>query len=589
MRPPPPYGSPAWDKWWQDFNKGWDEDLYCTEELSSSDEEEPASSASVNPEEGCSQDSKYSATPPKQKKPNPAPQDFPECLSEFLSHATLGNKCYTCFLCYTTYEKSMLLYEKLGVEFNALFIGAYNCVDGSGALVFFISGSRHRVSAILNACKKHCTVSFIMVKAVLKNAECYKALQDSKFAVLRESKEGGLHSYDFQEASKKDDCDWNFVADFAADMELTDVLLIMGYYMEFATEPSLCPKCLKSVKAHQHHEKHWANAKLFKTAKNQKGIAQQAADRVLAARRVLMMESTRQDLMVMSFKKQFKVLAEQFGGGVEITQLIGAVAWLDCLLPQFTIKIKEMLSYLVENTPKRRNLLFKGPINSGKTTLAAAILDLLGGVALNVNCSSDKINFELGCAIDKYMVVIEDVKGTPLPNTDLPSGVGMANLDNMRDYLDGCVPVNLERKHINKTSQLFPPCIITCNEYTIPTTVKARVAKGYYFLHKPGLKKSLDANPILMKKRLLQKGCTLLAALIWWEPVSDFVEEIQEEVVNWKQTFEQWVSYGMFQTMKENILSGKDPFEGVLINDPTEENTRETQESTESGIGSMNN
>lgn len=41
--------------------------------------------------------------------------------------------------------------------------------------------------------------------------------------------------------------------------------------------------------------------------------------------------------------------------------------------------------------------------------------------------------------------------------------------------------------------------------------------------------------------------------------------------------------------MKENILSGKDPFEGVLINDPTEENTRETQESTESGIGSMNN
>lgn len=543
----------------------------------------------MDPGEGCSQDSKYSATPPKQKKPNPAPQDFPESLSEYLSHATLGNKCYTCFLCYTTNEKSVLLYEKLNVEFNALFIGAYSCNDGSGALVFFISGSRHRVSAIYNSCKKHCTVSFILVKAVLKNAECYKALQESKFTVIKESKEGGLHCYDFQEASKKDDCDWNLVADFAAAMETVDVLLILGWYLEFAVEPSLCQKCLKSVKAHRFHEQHWTNAKLFKAAKNQRGIAQQAADRVLAAKRVLLMESTRETLMVLAFKKQFKVLQEEFAGGVEITQLLGAVAWLDCLLGNFTGKLKQMLTYLVQNTPKCRNLLFKGPINSGKTTLAAAILDLLGGVSLNVNCSSDKINFEVGCAIDKYMVVFEDVKGTPLPNTDLPSGVGMVNLDNMRDYLDGCVPVNLEKKHINKTSQIFPPAIITCNEYALPKTVKARIAKGYWFLHKPCLKQSLDANPVLMRKRLLQRGCTLLAALIWWEPVSEFVEEIQQDVVEWKQVFEQWVSYGMFHDMKENILAGKDPFHGILIQDVPGDGTGETQESTESGVGSMSN
>lgn len=550
--------------------------------MSASDEEQTAE----DPEEGCSQNSKYSATPPKQRKPNPAPQDFPECISEYLSHATLGNKCYNCFVCYTTIEKSAMLYDKLNNEFNALFIGSYKCNDGSGSIVYMITGSRHRPSAILNASKKYCVVSFVLVKAVLKNAECYKALQGPNFTVIRESREGGLHSYDFQEASKKDDCDWNAVAEFALANDLTDPLLIMGYYLEFAGEPSLCQKCKKGVKAHKCHELQWSNAKLFKSAKNQRGIATQAADRVLSARRVMMIESTRVDLMVMSFKKQFQVLNDQFAGGVEITQLLGAVAWLDCLMPSFTTKLKEMLTLLVQNYAKKRNLLFKGPINSGKTTLAAGIMDLLGGVALNVNCSSDKINFELGCAIDKMLVVFEDVKGQPLPNTDLPAGVGMANLDNLRDHLDGCVPVNLERKHTNKVSQLFPPCIITCNDYAIPRTVKARVAKGYYFMHKPNLKKCLEQNPILMQKRLLQKGVTLLAALIWWEPVSEFVEEIQEDVVNWKQTFERWVTYGMFLDMKQNILAGKDPFHGVLIND-INEMLEETQESTESGVGSM--
>lgn len=471
-------------------------------------------------------------------------------------------------------------------NFNAVFCGAYECKDGSGAIVFCVSSRRHRVSAVLNACMKQCTISFVLVKAVLKSAECYMTLQGDAFTVLQESREGGLHSYDFNEGcNKKEDCDWNLVASFASETDTVDCLLIMGWYLEFANETANCAKCLKGVKVHMHHAVHYANAKLFKLAKNQRSIAQQACDRVLAARRVLMMESSRQDLMLLAFKKQFKILADTYAGGVEITQLLGAVAWLDCLLPQFTTKVKEMLTILVNNVPKRRNILFKGPINSGKTTLAAAILDLLSGVSLNVNCPGDKINFELGCAIDKYMCVIEDVKGTPLANTNLPPGCGMANLDNMRDYLDGCVPVNLERKHVNKTSQIFPPAIITCNEYAIPVTVKARLAKGYYFLHKPCLKDCLN-NSVLMTKRMLQKGSTLLAALIWWEPVSDFMEEIQEEVVNWKQTFEAWVPYSMYQTMKENILSGKDPFTNVLVDDDFV-NPEHTEQTQESGLGSM--
>ena len=476
-------------------------------------------------------------------------------------------------------------------SFSAVFCGAYECKDGTGAIIYSITSKRHRVSAIYNACCKLCTVSFVIVKSVLKAAECYMALQGAEFTVLQESREGGLHSYEFSEsANKKEECDWNLVASFATETDTVDCLLVLGYYLEFANEPAICAKCKKGVKVHTlYHEIHFSNAQLFKLAKNQRSIAQQACDRVAAGRRVLMMESSRQDLMLMAFKKQFKKLAEQYAGGVEITQLLGAVAWLDCLLNNFTTKLKEMLQIIVDNVPKKRNLLFKGAINSGKTTLAAGIMDLLGGVALNVNCPGEKINFELGCAIDKYMCVIEDVKGTPMPNTKLPQGCGMSNLDNMRDHLDGCVPVNLERKHLNKVPQIFPPAIITCNEYCIPVTVKARLAKAYYFMHKPCLRQCLQ-NSVLMSKRMLQQGTTLVAALIWWEPVSDFMDEIQKDVVDWKQTFEQWVTFGMYQTMKENILAGRDPFTGVLVDESfvqPQENDESTSSTQESGLGSM--
>lgn len=587
VKPPPQYGSPGWDQWWADFNRGWDdEDLYCDEHLSASEEEEEH----LDPGEGNSQDSRFSSTPPKRRKPNPAPNDFPACLAEYLSNATLGNKCYNCFLCYSTYEKWTSLYDKLLGSFNALFCGAYECNDKTGAIIYCITPKRHRVSAVFNACSKLCTVSFLLIKAVLRNSECYMALQGEDFTVIQESKDGGLHSYDFHEnSSKKEECDWNVVASFATDTDQADPLVIMGYYMEFANDPAFCEKCKKGLKVHAYHEAHWSNAKLFKAAKNQKTIAQQACDRVLAVRRLLMLESSREDLVLLAFKKQFKYLAENYGGGVEITQLLGAVAWLDCLMLNFTTKIREMIHILTANIPKKRNLLFKGPINSGKTTVAAAILDLLGGVSLNVNCTPDKLNFELGCAIDKFICVIEDVKGTPMPNTNLTQGCGMTNLDNLRDHLDGCVAVNMERKHVNKVSQLFPPSIITCNEYYIPVTVKARIARGYYFLHKPCLQKCLK-DSILMSKRMLQRGSTLLAALIWWEPVSDFMEDIQEDVVNWKQTFEKWVSFGMYQTMKENILAGNDPFTGVLVDESfvqPQENDETSDSTQESGLGSM--
>lgn len=149
---------------------------------------------------------------------------------------------------------------------------------------------------------------------------------------------------------------------------------------------------------------------------------------------------------------------------------------------------------------KKRYWLFKGPIDSGKTTLAAALLDLCGGKSLNVNMPLERLNFELGVGIDQFMVVFEDVKGTGAESRDLPSGHGISNLDCLRDYLDGSVKVNLERKHQNKRTQVFPPGIVTMNEYSVPRTLQARFVRQIDFRPKAYLRKSLSCSEYLLEK-----------------------------------------------------------------------------------------
>lgn len=97
-------------------------------------------------------------------------------------------------------------------------------------------------------------------------------------------------------------------------------------------------------------------------------------------------------------------------GNAVLEQYMAGVAWLHCLLPKMDSVIFDFLHCIVFNVPKRRYWLFKGPIDSGKTTLAAGLLDLCGGKALNVNLPMERLTFELGVAIDQYMVVFEDVK-----------------------------------------------------------------------------------------------------------------------------------------------------------------------------------
>nr|5J40_A Chain A, Large T antigen [JC polyomavirus]5J47_A Chain A, Large T antigen [JC polyomavirus]5J4V_A Chain A, Large T antigen [JC polyomavirus]5J4Y_A Chain A, Large T antigen [JC polyomavirus] len=353
---------------------------------------------------------------------------------------------------------------------------------------------------------------------------------------------------------------WKLVTQYALDTKCEDVFLLMGMYLNFQEAPAACAACAAADQPNHfnHHEKHYYNAQIFADSKNQKSICQQAVDTVAAKQRVDSLHMTREEMLVERFNFLLDKMDLIFGahGNAVLEQYMAGVAWIHCLLPQMDTVIYEFLKCIVLNIPKKRYWLFKGPIDSGKTTLAAALLDLCGGKSLNVNMPLERLNFELGVGIDQFMVVFEDVKGTGAESRDLPSGHGISNLDCLRDYLDGSVKVNLERKHQNKRTQVFPPGIVTMNEYSVPRTLQARFVRQIDFRPKAYLRKSLSCSEYLLEKRILQSGMTLLLLLIWFRPVADFAAAIHERIVQWKERLDLEISMYTFSTMKANVGMG---------------------------------
>ncbi|AQX36241.1 large T antigen [LI polyomavirus] len=510
----------------------------------------------------------FSSTPPKQKryKEGDDPIDFPNCLSEFLSHATLSNKTYSCFLIFTTAEKGELLYNKVSEKYKVEFKSLHNYRGGT-ALLFLVLLTRHRVTAIKNFACTFCSVSFLLCKAVIKSPELYSCLIKEPFCLLKENKPG-LWDHEFAE-NKEPSCNWNLVADFACNYNLTDWVIILAHYLDFANDPALCDKCSKlPLKPHEAHRKNYENAKFFLKCKSQKTICQQAADVVIAKNRLKMLEQTREEMLREKILCKLKELQEMKLETLYI--FLAGVAWYKVMFGNFEWKVFKVLNLLTDNIPKKRNVLFKGPINSGKTSLAAAFLDLLEGKALNINCPQDRLNFELGCAQDLFMVCFEDVKGSRGQNKDLPSGQGMHNLDNLRDHMDGSVNVNLEKKHQNKRSQIFPPSITTCNEYIIPDTVMCRFAITITFAHKENLRTSLRKNIDMQKLRVLQRGCTLLLGLMWLLPKEKFDDEIRPEVERWRDAFRGDIPQAHFEKMIQNVECGLDPLEDLFVEAPAD-------------------
>lgn len=500
------------------------------------------------------------STPPKDKGQT-HPQDLPAEIQDMLSKAVFSNKTVNCFIVYTTHSKGGLLYKKLLDKFCCSFISRHGYTTNT--LLYLLTPNKHRVSAIYNFCNKYCSISFVIVKAVIKQYELYVALCKAPFTLLQESVPGGLRENYFTPEETEDVkvVSWKKVTEYALAIMCDDVHLLMGLYAEFGYPTDNCKRCedMMFPNHFKYHADHQENAMLFSESKNQKSICQQGVDAVIAKLRVNSYVLSRKELLVQRFQSHLNKMDLMFGGrgSASLPLFMAGVAWLDCLFPTGTAElVYSFLECIVENIPKKRYWLFTGPVNTGKTTLAAGLLDLCGGKALNINMPFERINFELGVAIDQFMVVFEDVKGQPKKGTSLPSGQGIHNLDNLRDYLDGSVKVNLEKKHLNKRTQIFPPGIVTMNEYTLPTTLKARFSNRLLFKSQPSLFRSLKYTPELLKHRVLQSGITLLLMLIYFQPIERFASELQAKVAEWKGRIDTEVGDLRFVQMKENVIRG---------------------------------
>lgn len=89
------------------------------------------------------------------------------------------------------------------------------------------------------------------------------------------------------------------------------------------------------------------------------------------------------------------------------------------------------------------------------------------------------------CTLGKRFVLFDDVKGRKSRfDLDLPHGCGVDNLDDMRDHLDGHIPVQLEQKNQQPVSQRFPCGVITMNHYVLHDSLKRRI-KSVNFVKSP--------------------------------------------------------------------------------------------------------
>lgn len=460
-------------------------DLHCDEEMPSS------------PGDSDSQGAPQSQGTPQKESPPHIPEPLRNCLCKGTTNTTRQH-----FLLHCSALRVEQLKERLFLRFPVIgfkHVGE----DTSGEFLYLHTIGKHRVSALQRVCNDVVTLSYAVVYGVPMGKVRTLVVTLGMFGTRTES-EGP------EAPGEESGFVFKLFSDYCCDNEITDPLILMARYRELgASAPGKksCATCEQDGCDSPHfdeHYLHYHNALLFAANSRQKMFAGYAIEVLTSERKYrlsLLDRAEQYELYVRHATEKIEALGKD-KGPAGILELCRLSVLFEGLVNMERL-VRDLEEIFVKARPKRRYLVFRGPLNSGKTTVAAGVKALLHGVSLNINCPADKLPFEVGMAMDRSFVIFEDVKGCPdkLYSSfgELPPGVGMFNLDDMRDHLDGAVEVNLEKKHQNKVSQLFPPGIITMNYYVVPATVKVRVRSIYSFHLRPNIVRFIRRNDINMR------------------------------------------------------------------------------------------
>lgn len=303
--------------------------------------------------------------------------------------------------------------------------------------------------------------------------------------------------------------DHKLFCDFALSRNITETFLLMSEYAHFAHQ---CTRTNESKEHEDDHKEHELNAKFYIHMCDRFKIAKNGVQCVLAELYSSLIHKTNTEFL--------NLICEQMGDdllNVEDCEMFGHADFFarHVMKDKFKIYSKTILASFMFGEPKRRYVGLQGPYGCGKTSFAYAFLHLFDGISININVSEQRLPFYLGSAIGRRFILFDDVKGQQ--TDDLSYGIGFKNLDNMRDYLDGHVPVQLEKKNQNPVNQIFPAGILTCNEYPIPSALRERIL---FFQFKTN-SKLFEKHSIKVNRELLFVALVLLDLL----PVKDYVRD----------------------------------------------------------------
>ena len=290
------------------------------------------------------------------------------------------------------------------------------------------------------------------------------------------------------------------LCEFAEKHEINEIYQLMFEYAHFAKVCDRDPD--ESTPEHEEdHQEQMTNAQFFVHLSDRKRTAKNAIDSVHAKLFMRVRSETNQQYI--------DRLCRDFGLGlldIKDASIFGLADFYRIHhLKKFQTLSKLILYSFLDAVPRRRYIVLQGPYKSGKTSFAYAFTKLFDGVSINVNISKDRLPFYLGQAIGRRYVLFDDVKGKTMKGFNLTHGYGFSNLDDLRDHIDGHVEVQLEQKNRQPVSQKFPPGMITCNEYTIPSALKERVIGPVKFAQSP----LWDKHPVTVNAQSIFIGLVL--------------------------------------------------------------------------------